>query len=409
VDAARFEAAVAEARVAIASGDNETARSLFTDALALWRGPAYADAADASFAQAESARLEELRTGGLEDLVECRLALGEAADLTGELDALTRSHPMRERLWAARMRALYRSGRQGDALKVYEEARAKLASELGIDPSPELRKLHESILRQEDEAPATPTRARPGKQTLSFLFTDIELSTEMLLEAPDEYAYAQTMEEHRAALRDAFVAHGGRRIRTWGDAFFSAFDTATDAVRAAIAAQLALLTTCQEGVRVRMGVHSGEAAVVADDYVGIAVHAAARIGAAAHGGQILVSQSTKELLDGDVGDGVTFLDLGAHQLKDIPEPVRLCQLTHPNLPKAFPPPRTLSAMPHNLPAQATSFVGRSDDVRATAEALERARVVTLTGVGGVGKTRLAQEVGAEVLPRYPDGVWLCEL
>lgn len=409
VDVARFEAVAAEGRKALAGGEDDRARSLLTEANELWRGRAYEDFAYASFVQGEVSRLAELRLNCLEDLIECRLALGEHAELTGELEALTASHPMRERLWAARMTALYRSGRQGDSLKVYEEARTTLAEELGIDPSPELRRLHESILRQDGELAVSVPRARPGKQTLSFLFTDIELSTEMLLGAEDEYAYAQTMEEHRAALRDAFTSHGGQRIRTWGDAFFSAFDTATDAVRAAIAAQVALIETCPEGVRVRMGVHSGEAAVVAEDYVGIAVHAAARIQAAAHGGQVLVSQSTKELLDADVGEGVTFLDLGPHQLKDIPEPLRLFQLTHPNLPRSFPPPRTMSALPHNLPASAKSFVGRQDDVREIAHALENARVVTLTGVGGVGKTRLSLETGAEVLPRYPNGVWFCEL
>jgi predicted ATPase/DNA-binding SARP family transcriptional activator len=410
LDAVRFERLTEEGRQAHAGGDHELARSVLTDAAALWRGRAYGDVAYSSFAVAESGRLEQVRLNGIEDLLESRLALGDHAALTGELESLTSEHPMRERLWAARMIALYRSGRQGDALKVYEEARHQLADELGIDPSPELRRLHDSIVRQSDQLDIPARVARTGKQTLSFLFTDIELSTEILLGAEDEYAYASLMEDHRAALREAFVAHGGQRIRTWGDAFFSAFNTAADAVRAAVSAQLALHQNGDgNAVRVRMGLHSGEAAIVADDYVGLAVHAAARIQSASHGGQILVSQSTKELIDADLGDGVAFLDLGPHQLKDIPEPMRLFQLTHPSLPKSFPPPRTMSTLPHNLPGQVTSFIGRTDDVRAVIEALESARVVTLTGVGGVGKTRLSIEAGAEALPRYPDGVWLCEL
>jgi len=158
-----------------------------------------------------------------------------------------------------------------------------------------------------------------------------------------------------------------------------------------------------------MGVHTGEAKLVGSDYVGLAVHQAARIGAAGHGGQVLLSGTTADLLPHDAPERRWLKDFGPHRLKDIATPVRLYQLTPSDLRSDFPPLRTLGGPRHNLSAQLTSFVGREEELGAVAESLNTTRVVTLTGVGGVGKTRLALEIAARVLPRFRDGVWLVEL
>ena len=160
---------------------------------------------------------------------------------------------------------------------------------------------------------------------------------------------------------------------------------------------------------VRMGVHTGEADLREGDYFGTSVNRAARVSAAAHGGQIIVSHATEELVrDGLPGD-VTMEDLGEHHLRDLARPERVFQVCAPGLTDDFPPLRSLDAFPGNLPAPPTSFVGRDKELGKIADALRSAPIVTLTGVGGVGKTRLAVQVAAQVLPHYPDGAWLCEL
>jgi len=235
--------------------------------------------------------------------------------------------------------------------------------------------------------------------TVTFLFTDIERSTQLLTQlGADEYG--QALEEHRARLRRAFDA--GEEVDTQGDALFFAFARADDAVAAASAGQRAL-----EGLplRVRMGIHTGQPSVVGDGYVGIDVHRAARICAAAHGGQVVLSQTTRDLADADARD------LGEHRLKDLTQPQRLYELVAPGLATDFPPLRTLENRPTNLPAQATPLVGRGGEVDAllTLLADESVRLVTLTGPGGTGKTRLALHAAAEAVELFPHGVWLVSL
>jgi predicted ATPase len=234
---------------------------------------------------------------------------------------------------------------------------------------------------------------------VTFLFTDIEGSTRLLAELGTD-AYGRALEEHRAALRDAFRA--GCEVDTQGDSLFYAFERADDAVRGAAAAQRALHAT---RVRVRMGIHTGEALLVAGGYVGLDVHRAARICAAAHGGQVLLSQSTRELTD------VETRDLGEHRLKDLTQPQRLHQLVAPGLDMEFPPLRSLENRPTNLPAQATPLVGRTGELEAlkTLLASPDVRLVTLTGPGGTGKTRLALHAAAEAVESFPHGVWFVSL
>jgi predicted ATPase/class 3 adenylate cyclase len=247
--------------------------------------------------------------------------------------------------------------------------------------------------------------------TVTFLFTDIEASTRHLAEVgPDRYG--SVLEQHRAILRDAWSRHEGHDFGSAGDSMFVAFHSAQHALRAAVEAQCALTDHAWSDarpVRVRMGLHTCEAILQGDDYVGIGVHRASRICDAAHGGQILVSHATQALIADDAEFGLR--DLGSHTLKSLPEAQRLFQLLHPHLPAEFPPPRTAGQAPPNLPPQMTTFIGREDDVAAISSALRHpgVRVLTLTGPGGTGKTRLAVHVATAMADDFPQGVHFVSL
>jgi predicted ATPase/class 3 adenylate cyclase len=229
--------------------------------------------------------------------------------------------------------------------------------------------------------------------TVTFLFTDIEGSTRLLQERGDEYV--EMLAGHRHALRGEFARHGGVEVDTQGDTFFAAFARASDALAAAAAARDAL---ADGPIRVRMGLHTGEPTVTEEGYVGIDVHRAARIAAAGHGGQILLSQATRDLVRAD-----RLRDLGVHRLKDLAEPEHLYQLDEDE----FPPLKTLDQT--NLPVQPTPFVGRGRELIEVLALLDSHRIVTLTGPGGSGKTRLALQAAAESVEQYGDGVWFISL
>ena len=246
--------------------------------------------------------------------------------------------------------------------------------------------------------------------TVTFLFTDLEGSTRLWEELRD--AMQSALARHDAVLRNAVESHGGHVVKTTGDGLHAVFATAADATAAAVDAQGQLLGevwSLPEPLRVRMGLHTGHAEVREGDYYGPAVNRAARVAAAAHGGQIVMSHATEELVCDDLPVGVALLDLGEHRLRDLSRAERVFQVRAGGLMEEFPALRSVEAFPGNLPVQFTSFVGRGEDVAAVSKALWSARLVTLTGVGGVGKTRLALQVAAELLPRFGDGVWLCEL
>ena len=246
--------------------------------------------------------------------------------------------------------------------------------------------------------------------TVTFLFTDIEGSTRLWEQFPD--AMQPALARHDEILRSAIGAHGGALVKGTGDGVHGAFATADAAIAAAVAMQRAMGATQFETIgtlRVRVGLHSGTAELRDGDYYGSSVNRAARIMSAAHGGQIAVSHATEELLGELLPDGFEFVDLGEHRLRDLSRAERVFQLCAPDLPRDFPPLRSLDAFPGNLPLQLTSFVGREQELRAIAKSFDTSRLVTVTGVGGVGKTRLAMQVAAEVLPRFPDGAWFCEL
>jgi predicted ATPase/class 3 adenylate cyclase len=252
-----------------------------------------------------------------------------------------------------------------------------------------------------------------GVETLTFLFTDIEGST-ALLGRLGEDAYAQVLAAHHALIRSALIAHDGSEVDTQGDAFFAVFSSPRACVAAVLQMQLDFETQgwpSGERVRVRMGIHSGEAARTATGLVGLEVHRAARVAAVAHGGQVLVSEAAAVLVRDGLPPGAALADLGAHRLKDLGHPEQIFQLRAAGLQAEFPPLRSLGnpALPNNLPVQLSAFIGRDREVAEVRALVESARLVTLTGAGGAGKTRLGLQVAAELLDGSGDGVWLAEL
>jgi predicted ATPase/class 3 adenylate cyclase len=246
--------------------------------------------------------------------------------------------------------------------------------------------------------------------TVTFLFSDIEGSTRLLRSLGD--GWEPVLARHQALLRAAFEAEGGREAGTEGDSFFVAFPTAPGAVAAAVAAQRALATEpwpAGAEVRVRIGLHTGEAGFSTDSYVGLHVHRASRIASAGHGGQVLLSQATRTLVEHALPEGVELRDLGEHRLKDLERPEHLSQLVIPGLQNEFPALSSLDAVPNNLPTRLTTFLGREREMAEVEELLERSRLLTLTGPGGTGKTRLSLEVAGRSLAAYPDGVYFVEL
>jgi predicted ATPase/class 3 adenylate cyclase len=248
-------------------------------------------------------------------------------------------------------------------------------------------------------------RELPGG-TVTFLLTDIEGSTRLLAKVGDRYP--EVLREHRRALRSAFADHGGVEVDTQGDAFFVAFARAKDALAAAADAQRAL---SMGPVRVRMGVFTGEPIRTEEGYAGMDVHRAARMAAAGHGGQVLVSESSHRLVAENLSKNYALLDLGEHRLKDLSAPQRIFQLVFEGLQRDFPPLRTLENRPTNLPPQPTPLVGRQRELAELAELLRQpdVRLLTVTGPGGAGKTRLALQTAADLIEDFRDGAFFVQL
>jgi predicted ATPase/class 3 adenylate cyclase len=240
--------------------------------------------------------------------------------------------------------------------------------------------------------------------TLTLLFTDIEGSTRLEL-ALGTSRYGDLRERHRVLLRQAWSRHGGVEVGTEGDSFFVVFERPSAAVAAATDAQRALAVESWQPdgiVRVRMGMHTGEVGLVGGSYVGTALNRASRIASAAHGGQVVVSATTRALVGESLPEGTSLRDLGAHRLRDLPDAERLFQLEIDGLPTAFPPLR--GQIGDSLPVQLTSFVGRDTELAAAERLLSTSRLLTLTGPGGTGKTRLAIALAQRAADMYPDGV-----
>ncbi len=249
-----------------------------------------------------------------------------------------------------------------------------------------------------------------AQSPLTFLFTDVEGSTRAWEAHPD--TMPEALSRHFEILNRAVAEGGGTVVSDTGDGIFAAFAGAKSAVGAAVAAQRALAAAewgSTGPLRVRMGLHTGHADRGHEDFHGTEVNRCARIMAAAHGGQVIVSEATLVLVRDDPPAGVSFLDLGEHRLKDLARAERIHQVLHPDLVAEFPPLRSLSAFPNNLPAELSTFIGRADALATVRGTLARTRLVTLTGAGGAGKTRLALQVAADQIEHHPDGVWLVDL
>ncbi|HMC80462.1 MAG TPA: BTAD domain-containing putative transcriptional regulator, partial [Acidimicrobiia bacterium] len=427
LDAARFEALVASGRDQAAAGNAEDASTVLREALALWRGPALADVADLSFARAEAARLEEARLSALEDRIDADLASGRHGGLIGELAALVAAHPLRERLWGQRMLALYRAGRQAEALRAYQELRGILVEELGVEPSATLARLETAILRHDEELewkpvrpPLPATQAAPGPEpvagaaVVTFLFTDIVGSTQLLGRLGDDAA-EQLRLRHVDLLRQAVAAEGGSEVKNLGDGLMVAFASPLAALRCAVAIQQAIGDDNRRAgskVQVRVGLHAGEPLRHEGDYFGTPVVVAKRLCDRAQGEQILASALVRGLV-GNRG-GFAFRSRGDLALKGLDEPVTAFEVGWTGSPddaavpvdSAFSretePPAALSVpLPHFLTEVGRTFVGRDDEVARLEQLWKEAaagerRVALLAGEPGVGKTRLAAELAGRV-------------
>ena len=248
--------------------------------------------------------------------------------------------------------------------------------------------------------------------TITYLFTDVEGSTPLWQQHPDEMR--SVMARHDSLITSTVEANGGTvvRPRGEGDSIFAVFLRASDAVGASCEAQQLLLREswpADISLHVRMAMHTGESELREHDYYGNAVNRCARLRSIAHGGQILISEATVQLVRDDLSGETGLRDLGAHRLKDLQRPEQVFKVLHPDLPADFPALKSLDAHPHNLPVQLTSFIGREEEIVEVGVLLSTARLVTLAGTGGSGKRRLAQEIGASVIEDYPDGVWFIGL
>ena len=392
VDIRRFERLAAEP-----PADGRVARlEQLRKALALFGGEPLADFRYEGFASQEAARLEELRLVVLEEEIQTELELGCHEEVVLELERLIVEHPLREGLRAQLMLALYRAGRQADALQAFQDARGVLHDDLGLDPGPALQRLEQQILNQDPElaapdafAPARhPAAATKPSGIVTFLLTEAEGPA-------------------RELVRTVVGQHGGFELKTDGDSVLVAFARARDAIAAAVGSERAT----RSAGRLRIGINSAEAIATDAGYTGLGVRGAESIWTAAHPGQILLSQTTRDLLRETPLDTTEVLDLGEHRLTDLTAAQRLFQLVVADLEGDFPPPRSLETRRTNLPLQPTPLVGREREIREVAELLRgrEPRVVTLTGTGGTGKTRLAAQVAAELLDAFPDGVFFVSL
>jgi DNA-binding SARP family transcriptional activator len=406
VDVHRFLRLASEGRETLAAGDATGASSVLRDALALWRGPALADFTYEPFAQAEIARLEDLRTVAVEERIEADLALARHAELVSELEALVESQPLRERPRAQLMLALYRSGRQADALAAYRAARETLVEELGIDPGPALRELEAAILRQDeslllDAAVAAAKPAMQFRRLVTVLFVDM-VESMALAEALDAEALGRVLERYFDTVSAAITRHGGTVEKYAGDAAMAAFgipvsheDDAMRAARAAFDIQAGVAALSEQfgeqhgiGLEVRIGIAAGEVVATATDarqrfVAGDAVGVAARLEQAADAGEIVVGEVVARLID-HAARLEPLGELGVPSRRAPIQMFRLAELTPVG--PAFK--RRLDV----------ALVGRKRELAALRRSLKRAvdgsrvQVALVVGTPGVGKSRIAAEL-----------------
>lgn len=414
IDAARYTTAATLARAAMASGNASEAVARFSEALTLWRGSP--ELPDGRRGRAERTRWTEGHAALVEDRADALLATGRAAEIIGELEAAIADAPLRERRWGQLMLALYRAGRQGEALAGYQRVRSLLAEELGVDPGLELRRLEAAIVAQHAslELPVLHHHSLITR-AVTFLLTDIEGSTAAWERDAD--AMASALARHDEIVEQVVTSRGGRLIKTRGegDATFSVFDRPSAAAAAAVELQEAIRHepwAVAEPLRIRVALHTGEVEFRDGDYFGRAVNRAARLRSLAAGGQILCSGATAELVIDTLADDVILVDRGTRQLKNLARPERVFELrlegavdTRALIVDA--PPLERPAVPAVLAAPGP-FVGRDGELErlfaAWHTALSAGTGATLiAGEPGVGKTRLAGEWSRRA---YEDGAFV---
>ena len=402
VDATRYKSAARLGRDAVAASDTSQAVARFDDALALWRG--VPELPDGRRGTSEKTRWIEGHAALVEDRLDALLATGRAAEVVGDLEAAVAEAPLRERRWGQLMLALYRAGRQGEALSAYQRARSLLANELGVDPGPELRRLESAIVSQDASLNALAAQQLTATtRAVTFLLTDIEGST-AAWEA-DARAMGVALARHDELIEQVVTSRGGRLIKTRGegDATFSVFDRPSAAAAAAIEMQDAIAHepwALRDPMRIRVALHTGEAELRDGDYFGRAVNRAARLRTLAEGGQILCSGATAELVIDSLSDDVVLNDLGMRNLKNLARPEHVFELrldTAGEHPGAVSPDEPIERP--SLPAVLAGpgpFVGRGHELAQLFSAWQTAlaggtNAVLIAGEPGVGKTRLSGE------------------
>jgi DNA-binding SARP family transcriptional activator len=403
VDASRYKSAARLGRDAAATGDVSQAVARFEEALALWRG--IPELPDGRRGTSEKTRWIEGHAALVEDRADALLATARAAEIIGELEAAVAEAPLRERRWGQLMLALYRAGRQGDALAAYQRARTMLADELGIDPGPELRRLEAAIVAQDASLDVVVAQSLPSvMRAVTFLLTDIEGST-AAWEA-DAAAMALALARHDELAEQVVTSRGGRLIKTRGegDATFSVFERPSAAAAAAMELQDAITHEqwgLREPMRIRIALHTGEVELRDGDYFGRAVNRAARLRSLAVGGQILCSGATAELVIDSLPEDVVLADLGLRELRNLARPEHVFELRLETAEEVAQPP-TSDAPPMERPGLPSvligtgPFVGRGSELEKLLSAWQTslgggACAALIAGEPGVGKTRLAGE------------------
>lgn len=363
-----------------------------TGALAIWRSPSLSDLDLGEMLEAERVRLEEIRSSLVEHLLHERLDDDPAGSIA-DLEAAVAEQPLREHRWELLMLALYRSGRQADALRAFQRARTHLNAQLGIDPGPTLIELEQRILHQDPSLSSPGSRPDPAARhllpsgTVSVLLCDVEGSVRQWEARPTDTA--QLIEEMHELWASAITGAGGAVVKSTGDGVLALFETAGEALQAAAEGQRAQL---RSDLRVRVAVHTGEVVSIDGDVRGPTVNRTARLLELAHGDQILVSGVTAELAGASISaSALTLRSLGTHWLRDVSEPVEIHQLSGDALPSTFAGLR--SSGPSQLPRLRNSLLGRDDQRSELVELVGSEPLVTLLGTGGIGKTSLALAVG----------------
>ncbi len=410
VDATRYKSAAKMGRDAVAAGDISQAVARFDEARTLWRGTP--ELPDGARGTSEKTRWIESHAALVEDRADALLATGRAAEIIGELEAAIADAPLRERRWCQLMLALYRAGRQGEALGAYQRARSLLADELGVDPGPDLRRLEAAIVAQ-DTALEMPVSQQFSSVTraVTFLLTDIEGST-AAWEA-DADAMAVALARHDEIVEQVVTSRGGRLVKTRGegDATFSVFDRPSAAAAAAIDLQEAILHepwALHEPMCIRVALHTGEVELRDGDYFGRAVNRAARLRSLAAGGQILCSGATAELVIDSLSDDVLLVDLGMRQLRNLARPEHVFELRLETADDSRAPATDAPMKRPDLPAVLVGpgpFVGRGRELGQLLSAWQMTlaagtSAMLIAGEPGVGKTRLAGEWSRQA---YEDG------